>query len=82
MTIEKVQKSCPAFQSNAKAPDFGCGLKESAHNIHVDPRTGTRWGNGKYPKGWNRKWGKKKYGNAKLSRHSSVSEWAKRARAK
>lgn len=68
---KKEDLRCAAHQSNRKAPDFYCTLKSSAHNIHVDPRTGTRWGDGSLPRGWNRKWSEKKYANSKLQRRSS-----------
>jgi len=66
----KGKKRCQASQHNPKSPDFECKLDDSAHSIHVDPRTGARWGDGKFPRGWNRRWSAKKYANRKLSRQS------------
>lgn len=65
-------KTCTATQANRRAPDLRCGLAESAHTVHVDPATGTRWGSGGPPRGMRRK-GYKKYANAKLVRRSRVA---------
>ena len=60
-------KSCAAVQVNRRVPDFACSVA-AGHTIHVDPRTGTRWGDGQYPRGWNRKWSRRKYANPKTAR--------------
>lgn len=65
---EKAAKGCTARQANRRAPDFGCDLTVG-HTIHKDPRTGTRWGEGSRPRGWNRRWCKS-YANPKLTRRS------------
>lgn len=42
-TIEKGR--CPERQENSiRVPDFECKLEAGGHNVHVDPRTGLRWG--------------------------------------
>lgn len=35
---------CPAFQVNKRADDFSCKNDAGGHTVHVDPKTGTRWG--------------------------------------
>lgn len=56
---------CGARQVNSRAPDFTC-RGGAGHTVHVDPATGTRWGNGSVPRGMRRR-GYKKYANPKLS---------------
>jgi hypothetical protein len=57
----KVKGRCIATQTNRKVPDFQCKLEASGHNVHIDPRTGERWGDGMLPRGMWRKWKNKKY---------------------
>lgn len=71
-------KLCAARQVNARRPDFTCA-STAGHMVHVDPRTGTRWGDGKYPRGWNRRWCKS-YANPKLRRQSAIAAAASRGR--
>lgn len=71
MTVTKKESRCTAVWTNRQVPDFECKLT-AAHSIHVDPKTGTRWGDGSVPRGMRRK-GYKKYANVKLSRQSAVA---------
>ena len=66
---QRKETRCTATQINRRAPDFECRLM-TAHTVHVDPRTGLRWGDGQLPRGYARKWSRKKYGNPKLHRQS------------
>lgn len=61
---------CTAVQVNARAPDFHCGMR-TGHNIHVDPKTGTRWSHNGPPSGMRRKY-PKKYSNQKLNRQTAI----------
>lgn len=61
---------CTARQANRQTPDFECSLVDSAHTVHVDPRTGQRWGEGGPPRGMRRKY-PKKYANHKIHRRKS-----------
>ena len=69
----KVQKleACAAVHTNRRVPDFHCKILV-AHSIHVDPRTGERWGAGDRPRGWNKRWELKRYANSKLHRASRL----------
>lgn len=68
---QKKDSRCTARQANPRALDFECRLT-LAHSVHVDPRTGLRWAEGPFPRGWNRRW-KKNYSNRKLGRQSAVA---------
>ena len=70
---QKKETRCTARQENSRVPDFECKLNAGAHNIHIDPRTGQRWGDGMYPRGFWRKWARRKYANSKLSRQAAVA---------
>jgi len=61
---------CSARFTNRRVPDFECRLDEGNHTIHVDPKTGTRWGDGGPPRGMRRKY-EKKYANTKIYRRRS-----------
>ncbi len=64
------EKKCQAIQVNMRAPDLECRIA-TGHTVHVDPRTGVRWGDHGPPLGMRRKY-PKKYANHKLSRQSAV----------
>lgn len=68
---QKQDSRCAATQENPRAPNFGCKIM-TAHSVHIDPRTGVRWGYGSFPRGWHRRW-KKNYGNPKLHRQSALA---------
>lgn len=78
--VQKNQEPCTAVQANRNAPDFHCKLL-GAHSIHVDPGTGTRWGYGAKPKGWNRRW-EKTYRNRKLQRASALGDAGRQSNKK
>lgn len=73
---QKKEERCTATQVNRRSPDFECKIM-TAHGVHIDPRTGQRWGAGKLPRGFCRRW-KKNYGNPKLHRQSATHGRAKR----
>lgn len=65
------KKPCPAIQTNRRAADFTCRLDQGHGQAHVDPVTGTRWGEGSVPRGMRRR-GYQKYANRKLTRFGKV----------
>lgn len=69
---EKKASRCTAIQANRRVPDFDCrivtGAGQTHGKVHVDSRTGTHWGEGQKPRGWNSRWTGKRYGNPKLAR--------------
>lgn len=72
MSGPRTETRCIATWINRRVSDFECRLT-TGHTVHVDPRTGTRWGDGSVPRGMRRRYAKK-YANRKLHRHSLVTQ--------
>ncbi len=68
---QKKEERCQATQLNPRTRDFDCIIM-TAHTVHIDSVTRTRWAFGPFVRGWHRRW-KKNYGNPKLSRQSALA---------